>query len=125
MIPPLGEWIDARAFSLPISAFRDYLLTHGWTLQSSSRSGFVCAGPLLDDGTPIIMVMPASTKAYDFPLRVDDFFRRLSILEERHPMEILQEMLRQAEAGSNERNGANGAHRAKRPTRIRKTQLKK
>lgn len=128
MRPSFGEWIDPRAFALPMSAFKAYLLTHGWTLQSSDESGFICAGPLMDDGRPIIMVMPASRKAYDFPLRVADFFRRLSVLEERHPMEILQEMLRQAEAAphaSNGQNGTNGRKRAKPRTTRRKTAAKK
>lgn len=128
MRPSFGEWIDPRAFALPMSAFKEYLLTHGWALQTSNEYGFVCAGPLLDDGRPIVMVMPASDKAYDFPLRVSDFFRRLSILEERHPMEILQEMLRQVEAGSlegNGKNGTNGRKRAKTRTIGRKAVAKK
>ncbi len=125
MIPPLGEWIDPRAFSLPISAFHNYLLTHGWKLQSSSQGGFVFAGPLADDGEPIIMVMPASEKAVDFAARVDDFFRRLSILEERHPMEILQEMLRRAEMQRLSPNGKNGTSRSKPASRKRKRVAKK
>lgn len=123
-----GEWIDPRCFTLPISAFREYLLTHGWTLRSSDQGGFVFNGPLDDYGHHIFMVMPSSNKAYDFPLRVADFFRRLSVLEERHPMEILQEMLRQTEAAphaSNGKNGTNGRKRAKARATRRKAVAKK
>ena len=126
MIPPLGQWIDPRAFKLPVSAFQEYLCAHGSTRQESPYpQALLFAGPLADDGEPITMAMPASEKAYDFAARVDDFFRRLSILEERHPMEILQEMLQQEESKALAGNGKNGRKRPKARATRRKTVVKK
>jgi hypothetical protein len=128
MIPPLGQWIDPRVFTLPIKSYRDYLVAHGWKLRPETEEGLVFDGPIDDFGNPIIMVLPTTNKAADFPLCADDFFRRLSILEERHPMEILQEMLRTVGATShqgNGKNGTNGRKRTKARVIRRKTVIKK
>ena len=125
MIPPYGDWIDPRAFQLPLKAFREYLLAHGWTPSPTRDNEFLA--PNARHGIPY-MATPFQDPVIESPTFVLDFFRRLSVLEERHPMEILQEMLQKMEAAphaSNGKNGTNGRKRAKPRASRRKTVAKK
>lgn len=86
--------------TIRISAVRSYLLGKGWVLKPFPRKTALCfEGPLADDGEPIVQVIPASESFHDYPLRLEDLLRALSMLENRPISEILREMLSPPELG--------------------------
>lgn len=79
---------------IPIARVRSYLLGKGWALKPFPRkTALYFEGPLDDDGEPLVQVLPASETFHDYPLRLEDLLRALSVLEERPISEILREWL--------------------------------
>ena len=110
----MQRWVDPRIQSVRVADVRQYLRDHGWNPKPYPRPELlVFEGPLDDESEPIIQIIPASEKSIDYRLRCVDLITSLSVLEDRHPVEVLQDILRQhalepVEAGS-ESNGAGAA----------------
>ncbi len=89
-------WKDPRVRQVKPGASCAYLLAHGWKPRPYPRPQVrVFNGPLLDNGQPIVAVMPASPEGSDYHLAVADMIGFLARREKRSEEEILTEILRQ------------------------------
>jgi hypothetical protein len=78
---------------------RAYLLGHGWTLKSFARPQVLLfEGPSDDEGEPIVQWVPASEDLQDYERGVVDVITNLSVLEDRHPVEVLNDILQYSAA---------------------------
>jgi hypothetical protein len=102
------RWIDPRVASVRADAVRAYMRSQGWTEDPDPRPEprlLVFRAPYLDDdGRAVLQILPSTERASDYRKRVEELLTTLSVLEDRHPVEVLNDVLRlQAALG-----GANG-----------------
>jgi hypothetical protein len=119
-----NPWVDPRLGQVRAAAAKAYLLAHGWVLDPRSDDEmWVFTGPLADDGEPILQVLPTSEGMRAFPYRIEELIGALSILENRHPRDILEDMLneKQSAAGSSKTNGTSAKSQQKPKRRERKS----
>ncbi|MCI0459504.1 MAG: hypothetical protein L0Z62_21345 [Gemmataceae bacterium] len=101
------RWVDPRVVSVRLPALRAYLEDHGWVLKPFPRRQVLkYEGPLDDEGQPIFILAPSSEDLIDYRQGVVDIITTLSVLEDRHPVEILNDILNQGAVAS--RPGDNG-----------------
>ena len=54
-----------------------YLLSKGWKIRPFKRPEVIYfEGPPDDDGRPLVLLLPASEKLRDYPLRVEETLKR-------------------------------------------------
>ena len=100
-------WIDPRIAQVKVEGARSYLIKHGWTRQPYPRPEVeVYAGPLDDDGKPILVLLPASESLVDYHLRIEDLLGTLAFVEDRYAVDVLNDIL---QAGSSSPPSPNGA----------------
>ena len=88
------SWIDPRIAKVSVAGARAYLLDHGWRPMSFPRPEvLVFEGPLADDGTPIIQILPSGEHFVDYRMRMEELIGALGAIENRPAAEILTEML--------------------------------
>jgi hypothetical protein len=101
------SWVDPRIAQVKVADVRSYLLQRGWTPQPYPRPELlVFAGPLDDDGEPMIQVLPSDEKMADYPMRLEELIGVLGELEERYAVDVLSDIL---QAGSSVPPSPNGA----------------
>jgi hypothetical protein len=94
----LRAWIDPRIAQVRVDGVRAYLTERGWIRQPYPRPEvLVFAGPLDDNGEPMILLLPAVETLADYRMRLEELIEALSAVEDRHPVDILTAIL---EAGS-------------------------
>lgn len=89
-----SAWIDPRIAKVTVAGAKAYLIDHGWRPKPFPRPEvLVFEGPPADDGTPIVQWLPASERASDYRMRMEELLGSLGVLEKRYAGEILTEML--------------------------------
>ncbi|HKI32730.1 MAG TPA: hypothetical protein VKA46_12835 [Gemmataceae bacterium] len=93
----LWRWVDPRVEKVRLGDLRAYLLARGWKLKSFPQPQvLVFEEPVEGGEEPVVQVLPVSEQARDFRRSVIDAITSLSALEDRHPVAVLEEILRQA-----------------------------
>ena len=89
------SWVDPRLAQVQADQARAYMLSHGWKLQPYPRKELlVFGGQVDDDNLPILLTLSSSEHCRDYLGRLEELIRALSILEDRTPRDVLDEMLR-------------------------------
>lgn len=105
-----NPWVDPRIASVQVAGVQSYMLSHGWKRQPwPGPELLVFAGPLDDDGEPILQILPSSERMRDYRLRVEELIGALSILEERPAVDILNDILNES-APPTQAVGTDGAN---------------
>jgi hypothetical protein len=99
-----------------------YLKQHGWKLHPSPRPQVqYWAGPLADDGEPILVEVPLLERARDYVDCVTDLITALAQVEDRYAVEVLNDILEETAAlptpARTGRNGKTGQQHAARKAR--------
>jgi hypothetical protein len=77
-----------------VADLRAYLLSKGWKIRPFKRpQAIYFEGPPADDGSPLILLIPASEQLRDYPLRIDEILNTLSILERRPQAEVVRNII--------------------------------
>jgi hypothetical protein len=93
----LWRWVDPRIHSVRVADVRLYLLGRGWQLKPyPGPELLVFEGPPDDFGKPIIQVLPASEQASDYSQRLLELITALSVIEDRHAVDVLNDILNPA-----------------------------
>src|SRR4051812_46828694 len=89
-----NRWVDPRMKTVKLADIRAYLARTGWRMQPYPRpETLVFAGPPANDGEPILVVLPSSDQATDYPLRLLEVVTTLADLEDRPAVEVLSDVL--------------------------------
>lgn len=104
----LWRWVDPRVRSVRYSDLRAYLLSREWTPEADPKGTLVRFERPAPAARPLYYMVPASDQADDFPQRVAELITTLSELEDRHPVEVLNDVLRagRGKAGRGSQRGA-------------------
>jgi hypothetical protein len=93
----MGRWVDPRVAKVRLADLRAYLLARGWKLKPFPRPEVILfEEPVARGKEPVVQLLPASEQVRDFRRGVIDAITSLSALENRHPVEVLDEILRHA-----------------------------
>lgn len=99
-------WIDPRIAQVQVGGVRSYLTQRGWIRQPYPRQEvLVFAGPVDDNGEPMILLLPAVETLADYRMRIEELIEALSAVEDRPPVDIITDIL-QAGSSSPAANGA-------------------
>src|SRR6266404_1049893 len=80
--------------AIRVADLRAYLLAKGWKVKPFRRHEVICFEGLSDDeGQPIDLLVPASEQLRDYPLRVEELLRSLSVLESRPVEEVARNIV--------------------------------
>jgi hypothetical protein len=102
-------WVDPQVQQVRIADVQAYLSGRGWTLQPSANPNLLrFQGPDDGHGPPPFQMVPASEQLADFRQRITELITTLSEMEGRHPVAVLHDILRSAQAGT----AGNGAEQA-------------
>jgi hypothetical protein len=100
------RWVDPRVASVRVAGLCAYLASHGWVRKPFPRPKvFVYEGPADDEGEPIELWVPASEQFSDFWYQIVRVITTLCVLEDRHAVAVLDDILNQQTNGGD--NGAN------------------
>jgi hypothetical protein len=103
----MWRWVDPRVDFVHLADLQSYLLAHGWKLKPYPQAqAQLFEKPIEGSEEPIVQLLPTSEQIRDFRRSVIDAITSLSAVEERHPIEILNEILRPAM--SDQFEGSNG-----------------
>ena len=90
------RWVDPRVSQVRLKDLKNYLSTHGWKLKPFSRPQVLrFEEPTTGGEEPVVQLVPSSEKHPDFRRGVIDTITSLSECEDRHPVEVLNDILRQ------------------------------
>ena len=93
----MWRWVDPRVEQVRLADLRAYLLARGWKLKSFPRPQVLLfEEPTVEGEEPVVQLLPASDQGRDFRRSVIETITALSALEDRHPVQILTEVLRHA-----------------------------
>jgi hypothetical protein len=94
------RWVDPRVASVRLADARAYLLGRGWKLRPSpSRNTLLFERPGTGGAGPLLQALPSSEEFSDYSRHITDFLTVLSEIEDRHPVALLEDILRQSSAG--------------------------
>ena len=87
-------WVDPRVAQVNAAGLESYLLARGWKRVDHPRKQLmVFEGPLDDDGEPFLIVVPSSERFRDFLGGLVRAIETLSIIEDRRPVAVLNDLL--------------------------------
>jgi hypothetical protein len=107
------RWVDPRVRSVRVADVQAYLLGRGWKRKPSPNpKTLIFEEPPIDGGKPFYQVIPASEDFSDYLRHITELITTLSEIEDRHPVELLNDILGQAAthkrpARQPEKNGPN------------------
>jgi hypothetical protein len=105
-----NPWIDPRVHQITPALAEAYMRRHGWRAVPFPRPQVrLYEGPPADDGRPMTQLVPVAEQADDYGNRVIDLITNLAVIEQRHAVQVLEEMLGVTTPS------ANGAPAAKAP----------
>jgi len=108
------RWVDPRIEAIRIADLRAYFEGQGWQLVPNPNADLQRFEAPADRGGPsFFQMVPASEGFADFRQRVTELVTTLSEIEERHPVAVLDDILRTA-------GPANGSQRPRRRETARK-----
>jgi hypothetical protein len=88
------RWVDPRVESVRVSDVRAYLFGHGWRVRpADDPRTLLFEGPASDGGEPFIQAVPSSEDFMDYPRHIAELITTLSEIEDRHPVEVLNDLL--------------------------------
>lgn len=100
------RWVDPRVQAVRLADLCAYFLHKGWKLKPNPNKNLLrFEEPTVGRGRPFYQMIPSSDQFSDFRRDVTDLITTLSELEDRHPVEVLNDILR---CGSESGHG-NGA----------------
>ena len=106
------RWVDPRIQSVRVSDLRAYFHHKEWTLKPNPNPNLLrFEETTTRKGRPFYQMIPASDQSDDYRQRVSELITPLSELEDRHPVEVLNDILR-CGAKSEQRNGAESLEEA-------------
>ena len=89
------RWVDPRVDKVRSADLRAYFLRKGWTLKPNPNPNLLrFEEPAAGRRLPVFQLIPASDRFDDFRMRVPELITTLSELEDRHPVEVLNDILR-------------------------------
>jgi hypothetical protein len=90
------RWVDPRVQSVRLAAVRAYLVHRGWALKPNPNPNLLhFERPSEENGKAVFYMVPASDHFSDFAQSIINLITTLSELEDRHPVEILNDILQQ------------------------------
>jgi hypothetical protein len=88
------RWVDPRVKLVRVAELRAYLLGRGWKLtHAPNPRTLLFEGPASDGGEPFILAVPSSEDFTDYPRHIAELITTLSEIEDRHPVEVLNDLL--------------------------------
>jgi hypothetical protein len=94
----MWRWVDPRVEQVRLADLRAYLEGRGWKKKPYPRPQVVLfEEPVKEGGEPVVQLLPVSEQARDFRRSVIEAITSLSAVENRHPVEILNELLETAQ----------------------------
>jgi hypothetical protein len=104
------RWVDPRVSQVRLRDLKNYLSAHGWTLKPFPRPQVLLfEEPSASGNEPIVQLVPSSEQHPDFRRGVIDTITSLSECEDRHPVEVLNDILRQDDLAGTMPNGPGAA----------------
>ena len=110
------RWVDPRVQLVRLPHVREYFQRHGWELKPNPNPEllrFEKKGRQKEQ--PLYQVFPSSDEFDNFPQRLTELITTLSEIENRHPIDVLNDMLAGVEAPSQ-----NGPEKKRRVQAVRK-----
>ena len=99
----LDRWVDPRVRQVKAASLHAYLRGRGWRPRPSPRPQLlVFEEPPGHPGKPILETVPASEEGSDYVDGVVRVITNLAVLERRHPVDVLEDILRGQESGAGE-----------------------
>jgi hypothetical protein len=90
------RWVDPRVAQVRVAGAKAYLLSRGWSQTPSDAPHFLRFESPSKNSTPILyQVIPASDNVADLKQSIIYLLTTLSEIENRHPVEILNDILHQ------------------------------
>ncbi len=90
------RWVDPRIEKVQLSQVQRYFFNRGWIRVANPNPNLVRFEETKNGkGPPLIQMVPASEQAADYRQRIMELITTLSELENRHPVEVLNEILEQ------------------------------
>ena len=100
------RWVDPRVDTVRLADLRAYFLQKGWKLKPNPNKNLLrFEEPTVGRGRRFYQMIPSSDQFSDFRRDVTDLITTLSELEDRHPVEVLNDILR-CGAEASQGNGA-------------------
>ena len=98
----LDQWVDPRVRRVKAAGLHAYLLARGWRPRPSPRPQLrAFEEPQGANGKPVLQTVPADEEGSDYADSVARIITNLAVLEGRHPVEVLDDILQgqQGESG--------------------------
>ena len=93
-----NPWIDRRVEKVRVPQVLAYLRGRGWEPKPFPRPQVLLfTGPPDDDGRPIVQMVPADEQGGDYLQCIIDLITNLAVIEDRPAVEVLDDILRQAD----------------------------
>ncbi|HZY84397.1 MAG TPA: hypothetical protein VFE78_06180 [Gemmataceae bacterium] len=103
------RWVDPRALQVRVADLKAYLLGRGWALQPNPNPTLLRFQRAPDgEGPALFQMVPASEQFADYHQRITELLTTLSEIEGRHPVAVLNDVLR----GATTPRSGNGAEQA-------------
>lgn len=84
----------SQAQGVRVADLRAYLLSKGWKIRPFKRpQAIYFEGPPADDGSPLVLLIPASEQLRDYSLRIEEILNTLSLLERRPLPEVIRNIV--------------------------------
>ena len=91
------RWVDPRVRRVRVAAIQAYLLGRRWTRSPAPNfKTLLLQAPAADGEERIRLVIPSSEEFSDYASLVAELITTLSEIEDRHPVEVLNDILGQA-----------------------------
>jgi hypothetical protein len=99
------RWVDPRIGQVRLENVKTYLTNHGWLQMPNPNPNFLRFEHGADsNGAIVFQMVPASDSFGDFRQSITYLLTTLSEIEERHPVEVLEDVLSPArDQGGNDR----------------------
>jgi len=89
------RWVDPRVREVRLQQVSAYLLAHGWKLGTTPNSrSLLFEKKLPGVKAPMTQYLPASEDYSDFARLMTEFITSFSEFEDRHPVDLLNDVLR-------------------------------
>jgi hypothetical protein len=94
----MGWWVDPRICQVRVADLRAYLLSRGWQVRPQPRPEMIFFEKAEDADSGRITV-PSSEEFSDYLQRITEAITSLAGREQRYAVEVLDDILSQANAG--------------------------
>jgi hypothetical protein len=107
-----GRWVDPRVASARLDDVRRYFSKRGWKpVPNAPHYLLRFEKPVPGRKKPIYQMVTSVEDTDDYPFRMTELIIWFSELEDRHPVEVLNDMLQPAEAADGPTNSGPGRRR--------------